>query len=79
MRLTVGSTSIDITSCTRMRDTKRGFYLDITIPKENIGMEELYNLLDGCTDTIVVTDDENKENTEYKVNHVKCHALNTGR
>jgi hypothetical protein len=58
MILRIGTTIIDITSCTRMRDAKRGFYLDLNIPKENIGMEELYNLLDGCTDTIVVTDDE---------------------
>ena len=57
MNLKIGNTSIEITSCTRMRDTKRGFYLDITIPKESIGMETLYNLLDGCTETIIVTDD----------------------
>ena len=64
MNLTIGNTTIEITSCTRMRDTKRGFYLDITIPKENIGMEDLYNLLDGCTETIIVTD-ENGAVTEY--------------
>lgn len=57
MKLAIGSTIIDITSCTRMRDTKRGFYLDIQLPKENIGMEELYSLLDDCEETIVVTDD----------------------
>ena len=56
--LTIGNTNITITSCDRKRDTKRGFYLDITIPKENIGMEALYSLLDGCTEKIVVTDEE---------------------
>lgn len=65
MKLTIGTTTIEITSCTRMRDTKRGFYLDITIPKENIGMEDLYNLLDGCAETIIVTDDEGNV-SEYK-------------
>jgi hypothetical protein len=64
MRLTIGSTTIEITDCVRMRDTKRGFYLDITIPKENIGMEELYTLLDGCTEKIIVTD-ENGAVAEY--------------
>lgn len=58
MKLTIGSTTIEITDCTRMRDTKRGFYLDLQIPKENIGMEELYSLLDDCTENIVITDNE---------------------
>lgn len=64
MNLTINETTIEITSCTRMRDTKRGFYLDIQIPKDNIGMEDLYSLLDGCTETIIVTD-ENGAVTEY--------------
>jgi len=64
MNLTIGSTSIEITDCVRMRDTRKGFYLDITIPKENIGMETLYDLLDGCTENIIVTDDEGNV-TEY--------------
>ncbi len=82
MNMTIGNTSIEIVSCVRMRDTKRGFYLDITIPKESIGMEDLYNLLDSCTENIVVTDEEGNvseyvgfktlgsfacENGEYKV------------
>lgn len=62
--LTIGSTTIEITDCVRMRDTKRGFYLDIIIPKENIGMEELYSLLDGCSENIIVTE-ENGAVTEY--------------
>lgn len=65
MKLTIGSTTIDITSCTRMRDTKRGFYLDLQIPKNNIGMEALYSLLDNCTETIIITTDTGAVN-EYK-------------
>ena len=64
MRLAIKDTVVDITSCTRMRDTKRGFYLDITIPKSNIGMEELYNLLEDCTETIIITDNDGNVN-EY--------------
>lgn len=82
MNMTIGNTSIEIVSCVRMRDTKRGFYLDITIPKAAIGMEDLYNLLDSCTENIVVTDEEGNvseyvgfktlgsfacENGEYKI------------
>lgn len=57
MILTIGSTSFEITSCTRKRDTQRGFYLELVIPKDNIGMDELYALLDGNEENIVV--DEN--------------------
>lgn len=64
MNLAIGSTSITITSCVRRRDTKRGFFLEIEIPKASIGMDALYSLLDGCTETIVVTDDEGNVN-EY--------------
>ena len=56
MNLTIGNKTLEITSCTRRRDTKRGFFLDITIPKDAIGMDELYSLLDGCTEDIVVED-----------------------
>ena len=65
MNLTIGSTTVEITSCTRMRDTRRGFYLDLQIPKDNIGMEELYTLLDGCTEVITITNDEGAVNN-YK-------------
>lgn len=65
MNLTIGSTTVEITSCTRMRDTRRGFYLDLQIPKDNIGMEELYTLLDGCTEVITITNDEGVVNN-YK-------------
>ena len=57
MNMTIGSTSIEITSCTRKRDTQRGFFLDLVIPKESIGMDELYAILDGNEENIIV--DEN--------------------
>ena len=59
MNLTIGSTIVEITSCTRMRDTKRGFYLEIKIPKDNISMDALSALLDGNEQPITVTDGEN--------------------
>lgn len=59
MNLTIGNTTITINSCTRMRDHKRGFYLDIKIPKDSISMDELSTLLDGNEQTITVTDGEN--------------------
>lgn len=58
MNLTIGLTTIEITSCTRMRDFQKGFYLNIEIPKENITFEELSVLLDGNTESIIVTDNE---------------------
>lgn len=58
MNLTIGLTTIEITSCTRMRDLQKGFYLNIEIPKENITFEELSVLLDGNTESIIVTDNE---------------------
>ena len=54
--LTIGSTTLEITSCVRKRDTQRGFFLELTIPKESIGMDELYALLNGNTEDIVVVD-----------------------
>lgn len=60
MNITIGNTTIAITSCTRMRDLKRGFYLDIKIPKDSISMDELSALLDGNTETIYVIDGENE-------------------
>lgn len=59
MNLTIGTKTIEITSCTRKRDTQRGFFLDIAIPKDNISFEELSALLDGCSEPIVV------DTTEY--------------
>lgn len=57
--LTIGSTSFEITSCTRMRDLKRGFFLEIKIPQESISMDELCALLKDNEQTITVTDGEN--------------------
>lgn len=65
MKLTVGTTAIEITSCTRKRDLQKGFYLDLQIPKENISSDDLETLLDGCTEAIIVTEDDGSE-TEYK-------------
>ena len=61
MNLTIGTTTIEITSCTRMRDFQRGFYLNIEIPKENITFEELSTLFDGCTESIIVNDEKEGE------------------
>ena len=58
MNLTIGTTTIEITSCVRMRDLQRGFYLDIEIPKKNIAFEELTALLDGCTESIIVNGED---------------------
>ena len=63
MNLTIGTTTIEITSCTRRRDTQKGFFLDLVIPKESIGMEALYALLSGNTEPIVVVEDDGTENT----------------
>ena len=63
MNLTIGSTTIVATECTRRRDPRQGFYLEITIPKDSIGMDELYGLLNECKESIVVTEDNGTENT----------------
>ena len=63
MNLKIGEKTLEIKSCTRMRDTVRGFYLDLVITKDVIGMDELYNLLDGCTENIVITEDNGTVNT----------------
>ena len=76
--LTIGNTSIEITDCVRMRDTRRGFYLDITIPKENIGMEALYALLDGCMETIIVTNDDGTVNEYMGFKTLGSFALEDG-
>ncbi len=58
MNLTIGQTTIEITSCTRMRDLQRGFYLNIEIPKDNITFAELSDLFDGCTESITVNGED---------------------
>ncbi len=76
--MTIGSTTIEITSCTRKRDTQRGFFIDLVIPKENIGMNELYDLLDSNTDSIVVVDEEGVENTYIGFKEIGSFAIEGG-
>ena len=61
MNLRINDTTIEITSCTRMRDVKRGFYLDIKIPKSSIGMDALSDLLDNNESTIYIIDANGNE------------------
>ena len=61
--LTIGSKSFPITSYTKKRDVKRGFYLDLYIPQESIGMDELFNLLNNNEETIVITTSDGTENS----------------
>lgn len=76
--LTIGSTTLEITSCTRRRDTQRGFFLDLVIPKSSIGMDELYALLDGNTEPIVVVDADGTENTYLGFKETGSFALEGG-
>jgi hypothetical protein len=59
--LTIGSTTIEITSCTKRRDVKRGFYLDLYIPQANIGMDELFSLLNNNEENIIITEADGTE------------------
>lgn len=63
MNLTIGNTNIEILSCTKKRDVKRGFFLDLFIPQASIGMDELFALLNNNEENIVITDDEGKVST----------------
>ena len=78
MNLTIGSTTIEITSCTRKRDTQRGFFLDLVIPKESMGMDELYALFNGNTEPIVVVDADGTENTYLGFKETGSFALEGG-
>ena len=78
MNLSIGNKTLAITGCTRRRDTRRGFFLDIEIPKENIGMDELYALFDGCTENIVVIDDEGTENVYTGFKTIGSFSLENG-
>lgn len=60
--LTIGSKSFKINSYTKKRDAKRGFYLDLYIPQESIGMDELFNLLNNNEENIIITTGEGTEN-----------------
>ena len=77
MNLQIGNTTIEITSCTRKRDLQKGFYLDLVIPKESIGMDDLYALLDGNEEAIVITDGE-VENTYRGFKEVGSFACENG-
>lgn len=61
MKLTIGNTTIEITNCTKRRDVKRGFYLDLYIPQASIGMDELFNLLNNNEEHIVITEADGTE------------------
>lgn len=76
--LTIGSTTLEITSCTRKRDTQRGFFLDLVVPKESMGMDELYALLSGNTEPIVVVDADGTENTYIGFKETGSFALEGG-
>ena len=61
--LTIGSVMLEITSCYRRRDTQKGFFLDLVIPKASMGMDDLYALFNGNTEPIVVVDTDGTVNT----------------
>lgn len=58
MQLMIGSNTIDVVSCTRLRDVQRGFYLDIKILRSTIGMDDLIAIFDGNTEPIYVLEGE---------------------
>ena len=78
MNLTIGSTTIEITSCTKRRDVKRGFYLDLYIPQASIGMDELFNLLNGNTEPIVITEADGTESVYVGFKQLGAMSLEAG-
>ena len=78
MNLTIGSTTIEITSCTKRRDVKRGFYLDLYIPQASIGMDELFNLLNNNEETIVITEADGTESVYMGFKELGAIALEAG-
>lgn len=62
--ITIGNKTFEALSCERMRHLTRGFYLAMEIPAESIGMDELYALLNGNKETIIVRESDGTEN-EY--------------
>lgn len=78
MKLTIGSKTITITSCEKLRNHKKGFFLDLVIPQDSIGMDELYATLNGTTDNIVVTNDDGTENTYIGFKEVGAFSLENG-
>lgn len=63
MKLRIGTTEIEITSCSRKRDVQRGFYLDLQIPKDNTTFDELDALLNGCEESIIIIEEDGTETT----------------
>lgn len=61
MIIKIGSTTFEATKCERIRHLTKGFYLDMSIPVENIGMDALRALLDGNKEDIVVTESDGTE------------------
>jgi hypothetical protein len=76
--LTIGSTTFEITSCARRRDTQKGFYLSLEIPKASIGMDDLYALLDGNTEPIVIIEEDGTENTYIGFKEIGSFACENG-
>ena len=59
MNMTIGTTTIGITSCTPMRDAGKGVYLAINIHEETIDYANLKALFtDNAEDIVIVSDDE---------------------
>jgi len=78
MKITIGSTTFDVTRCTRRRDNTKGFYLDIAVPVENISKDSLYDLLDGNTEDIIVTEDDGSESTYKGFNKLMDFSVSKG-
>jgi hypothetical protein len=78
MNLQIGSTTFEITTCTRKRDLQKGFYLDLVIPKASIGMDDLYALLDGNTEPIVITGTDGVENVYMGFKEIGGFSLENG-
>jgi hypothetical protein len=76
--LTIGSTTLEITSYARRRDVQKGFYLELTIPKESIGMDNLYALLNNNAEPIVITEADGVENTYIGFKEIGSFALENG-
>jgi hypothetical protein len=71
MKLTIGSTSFDITNCEKQRDLKIGFYLAIKVPRTSISGDELHDLLDGNKEVITLTKDDGTEESYEGFNSVE--------
>ena len=78
MKITIGSTTFDATSCTRRRDNAKGYYLDMTIPTENISKDTLYDLLDGNTESIIATEGDGTESTYDGFNAIGNFSVSKG-